>query len=365
MFSSVAIPASITVGFCLPPPPTSASNRRSAACVDGSDTSPAKTSHPRGKPAPSSDSASVTSGSFRPSFGARNATAPCPGIPGVRIVENRSGKPPPDGTAPPATPAATATAHPSGRASARTRLAPIQIQKLQRRAVLPQPPQRLPLAVRMQHLRHHQRRRDPRIPAPHPLPGPSSASPASFPAHRGVVVLQRIEVHRRHRPLPTPSLRLLRPQAHGAQPAHQILGRRLDPGNIGRARQQHLGHHNHLPPLLLRNRIVHAQVQQGLLADLVADPHRARRRKLLAIHPWCGSWWRGCTWRSGERGWEECWRTAGAESRPKTPLTKETGTTCLLRPRSRSCPPTPGHFRLRCERPPALAPRPASACFRA
>ena len=146
----------------------------------------------------------------------------------------------------------------------------------------------------MEHLRHHQRRGDPRIPAPHPqlveqvpkaqLRKPRQADP--LPARRaGVVMLQRIEVHRRHRPLPALPLRLLRPQAHGAQPAHQVLGRRLDLRRHRQhrpaARQQHLGHHNHLPPLLLRNRIVHAQVQQGLLADLVADPHRAGEAETL------------------------------------------------------------------------------------
>ena len=94
MFSSVAIPASrITVGFCPPPPPNSASNRSIAArSVDGSDTSPARTSHPRGNPAPSSDSASVTSGWLPPLLRApepQQLLVRTARIPSVRqIVEN-------------------------------------------------------------------------------------------------------------------------------------------------------------------------------------------------------------------------------------------------------------------------------------
>ena len=206
----------------------------------------------------------------------------------------------------------------------------------------------------MQHLRHHQRRRDPRIPAPHPLlveqvPKAQFLQPRQtdpLPAHRaGVVVLQRIEVHRRHRPLPTPSLRLLRPQAHGAQPAHQILGRRLDVRGHRQhrpsARQQHLGHQSHIPPLLLRNRIVHAQVQQGLLADLVADSYRAGQAVTVRGFTALGVGLGGADIHGGAAG--EDWGDAGRGRRrcqdPKRLLPKKLALHASPRPAT----PPPAH----------------------
>ena len=57
-----------------------------------------------------------------------------------------------------------------------------QAQQLQRRALLPQPAERLPLAARMDHSRQHQRHRDPRVPLA------SCQGPAAPPGSRAAPV---------------------------------------------------------------------------------------------------------------------------------------------------------------------------------